>query len=67
MRIKNRCAVKYQYNKRIDRETESLWLCEKCKALHQEDILLGRLKLIDKREDDRIKCDRCEGNGSDIS
>lgn len=39
-----------------DRET---WVCENCRKENNEFILLGYWKLIDKRYDAVMPCDRC--------
>lgn len=38
---------------------KTIWVCGKCKKDHMESILLGKWKLIDRRDDNAIPCDVC--------
>lgn len=41
------------------KQEKSIWVCGKCKKAHIEAVLLGRWKLIDRKDDDSIPCDVC--------
>jgi len=40
------------------KDGKELWMCESCKKARAERILLGELKLIDRKEDDS-PCEHC--------
>lgn len=49
---------RYKYRMKNGKE---LWVCEACKKARAEHILLGELKLIDRKEDDSA-CEFCSSS-----
>jgi len=58
----NMQRFKYKVVADADKSRE-VWVCDSCKKENAENILLGRWKLIDKRDDNDQPCPAC-GNGA---
>ena len=41
------------------KQEKSIWVCGKCKKDNMDKVLLGKWKLIDRKDDDSIPCDVC--------
>lgn len=50
---------KYQVTGVADHE---IWVCDACKKVNNDLILMGKWKLIDRCRDCAIQCDVCDGN-----
>ncbi len=55
---------KFQYQI-SDKTDQQIWVCEACKKGHNELILTGKWKLIDRCNDSETLCTLCEGNKID--
>ncbi|MEW6593330.1 MAG: hypothetical protein AB1413_00505 [Thermodesulfobacteriota bacterium] len=53
---------RYKYHVTGDPHTPEIWVCEACKKANGERILLGKWKLIDRREHYDVPCALCAEN-----
>lgn len=44
-----------------------MWICANCKKAKMDDILTGKLKLIDQSDDPDVSCDVCKGVGDMVN
>lgn len=58
---------RYKYQVTGDENTPEIWVCEHCKKANSERILLGRWKLIDRRELIDQPCALCSENQTAVN
>lgn len=58
---------RYKYQVVGDDSTPEIWVCETCKKASSEYILLGKWKLIDRREQFDVPCTLCGENKAAVN
>lgn len=58
---------RYKYQVVGDENAPEIWVCEHCKKANSERILLGRWKLIDRRELFDVPCAVCGENQAAVN
>ncbi len=58
---------RYKYQVTGDENTPEIWVCEVCKKANGERILLGKWKLIDRREQYDVPCALCAGKQTAVN
>ena len=57
-----------RYNPQVAGKTgREVWVCDACKKVNNDLILMGKWKLIDRCCDCAIQCDICAGNTAAVA